>query len=235
MSANPQGLFITGTDTGIGKTRIAAGLLTALQRRGLTTAAMKPVASGCFAGADGLRNEDALTLMEHATQAVPYRDVNPYALAEPIAPHLAAADAGIEIDIPRLTDIYQRLAACVDCVVVEGVGGWLVPLGRRTTVADLAGALGLSVVLVVGIRLGCLNHALLTADAIGATDLRLAGWVANLVEPDCPRVADNIEALRQRLRAPLLGTVPFREILDAREVAACLEPDALIWRVASSK
>lgn len=219
------GWFVTGTDTGIGKTRVAAGLLTALRQRGMTTGAMKPVASGCTAGPDGLRNDDALLLMAHATVSLAYDEVNPYALAEPIAPHLAAGDAGTEIDIPRLRVAYRRLAARTDCVVVEGVGGWRVPLGATTEVADLACALELPVILVVGIRLGCLNHALLSAAAIGT---RLGGWVANRVDPECARAEDNIESLRARINAPLIGAVPFSNTLDAAEVAAHLDLDTLM-------
>ena len=202
------GLFVTGTDTGVGKSLVAVGLMERLRAAGLSVAGFKPVAAGCDRTGDGLRNEDALALQTAGSLPLPYQTVNPYAFEPPIAPHIAAAEAGVEVTVERLVERYAELRGQADTVVVEGAGGWLVPLNERETLADLAVALELPVVLVVAIRLGCLNHALLTAEAIRARGLPLHGWVANRVEGETPRHRENIEALAARLGAPLLGTVP---------------------------
>lgn len=222
-----QGYFITGTDTDVGKTRIACALLAAFNTRGLTTAAFKPVASGCKQTPDGLRNDDALLLQQHASVRASYDEVNPYAFAPAMAPHLAAPQAGIEIDFARLCAAYQQLAARADIVIVEGAGGWLVPLGPQTTVADLAQTLGLPVILVVGMRLGCLNHALLTAEAIRQRGVPLAGWVANSIDPNMAAVQDNITALSERLSAPLLGHVPWSPDATSDDAARWLSAERL--------
>jgi dethiobiotin synthetase len=205
-----KGLFITGTDTGVGKTLVAAALLAGLRHRGVRTAAMKPVASGCRRTAAGLRNEDAELLLRTATVGLDYDDVNPYAFAPAIAPHVAAAETGVEIDVQRILHHFHRLRRGAETTVVEGVGGWLVPLNGGQTLADLALAMGLPVVLVVGVRLGCLSHALLSAESIERHGLALAGWVANCVEPRMPAVEQNIASLRERLGVPLLGTIPWQ-------------------------
>jgi dethiobiotin synthetase len=228
MTSPPPGYFITGTDTGVGKTMVTLGLMRCLQDRGRRVVAMKPVASGCQHTAQGLRNADALLLQRQASLPLAYSQVNPYAFEPAIAPHLAAAEAGRRIEFSTIRTIYRHLAAQADQVCVEGIGGWLVPLNEAQTVADLAAELGLGIILVVGIRLGCLNHALLTRAAIESTGLQLAGWVANKTSPDCERAAENINALRSRLVAPLLGTVPFLPGGSAAGVAACLDPDAKI-------
>lgn len=198
--------FVTGTDTEVGKTVVAAGLLRALAMAGLRTVAMKPVASGCRVAAGGLRNDDALALMAAATEPLAYQDANPYAFEPPIAPHLAAARVGVAIDLGHIHDVYRRLPAA-DAVVVEGAGGWRVPLDGRRTMADIPRRLELAVVLVVGLRLGCINHALLTAEAIAGDGLRLAGWVANEIEP--AGAGDAVATLGQWLDAPCLGRVPW--------------------------
>jgi len=216
------GYFITGTDTGVGKTVITLGLMQWLQDRGHRVAGMKPVASGCERGEHGLRNADALLLQQQATVMLPYEQVNPYAFEPAIAPHLAAAGAGIGIEADTIVAGCRALQGAADRVCVEGVGGWLVPLNERETVADLAVRLGLEVVLVVGIRLGCLNHALLTARAIESTGLTLAGWVANRLPPPADFAQENIAALEARLTAPLLGIVPPLAEIDAHRVAACI-------------
>jgi dethiobiotin synthetase len=226
MASFPAGYFITGTDTGVGKTLVTLGLMRHLQGRGRRVLAMKPVASGCRRTAQGLHNDDALLLQRQGSQPLAYHEVNPYAFEPAIAPHLAAAGAGVRIELDALRTGYDRLAAQADQVCVEGVGGWLVPLNEAQTVADLATVLGLGVILVVEIRLGCLNHALLTQAAIAAAGLHLAGWVANQPSPGCERAGDIIGALRSRLAAPLLGTVPFLPGSSAADVAACLEADA---------
>lgn len=203
-----RGVFVTGTDTEIGKTVVARLLVEALVRNGERVAAMKPVAAGCETTAAGLRNDDALALMAAANVAADYELVNPYALAPPMSPHLAAAGAGVTIDPERIGDCYRGLAAASDWVVVEGVGGWHVPLAADLDVADLAAGLDLPVVLVVGMRLGCLNHALLTCEAIHAAGARLVGWVANCTGPDDFALEACIETLQRRIGAPLLGVVP---------------------------
>ena len=179
----PAGYFITGTDTGIGKTVVTLGLMRWLQDRGRRVAAMKPVASGCERTPQGLRNEDALQLQQQASMPLDYDVVNPYAFEPPIAPHIAASQAGVQIELDIIRQGVRLLAEHADLVCVEGVGGWLVPLNGEESVADLAVSLGLGVVLVVGMRLGCLNHALLTAQAIQASGASLAGWVANCLPP----------------------------------------------------
>jgi dethiobiotin synthetase len=206
-----HGFFITGTDTGVGKTHVSVTLLQALADQGLSTAAMKPVASGCHATAQGLRNDDALQLQQAATVQLPYQQVNPYALPTAIAPHLAAQAAGIHIDLKILVEQFNTLAAQAEVIIVEGVGGWLVPLNDQHTTADLARYLGLPLILVVGIRLGCINHALLTVSALrqDKNNPPLLGWVANLIDPDMSAIDANIATLQQHIKAPLLGTLPY--------------------------
>lgn len=204
-----RGYFITGTDTGVGKTYFSLGLMEALKSAGHVVVGMKPVASGCEQGADGPVNEDALQLQAHASFAVPYAQVNPYAFRPAVAPHLAARAEGVTIRCDTIADVLEQLTATADRVIVEGIGGWMVPINETETMADLAARLNLPVVMVVGIRLGCLNHALLTAAAIQASGCRFAGWVANHIEPDCELREENVDALRQRLAAPCLGELEF--------------------------
>ncbi|HET9463385.1 MAG TPA: dethiobiotin synthase [Thiobacillus sp.] len=201
-----RGLFVTGTDTGVGKTRVAVALIHALRTRGLRVAAMKPVAAG---HALGELNEDVAALLQAANVAADLGDVNPYAFAEPVAPHIAAQRAGVRIELDVIAAAYSRLAAAADVVVVEGAGGWRVPLNERDDMADLAQRIGQPVVLVVGMRLGCLNHALLTAESIANRQLPWAGWVANHVDPAMACQAENVAALRARLPAPCLGVQDF--------------------------
>jgi dethiobiotin synthetase len=214
-----KGYFITGTDTEVGKTRVSVALLHRLQQQGLRAAGMKPVAAGCEETAAGLRNDDALALQAASSVALPYETLNPYALAPPIAPHLAARDAGVVIEIDRILAAYRTIAAQVDSVVVEGAGGWRVPLNDDQDMSDLAVALGLPVVLVVDIRLGCINHALLSAQAIATSGLTLAGWVANHVHGDYARSADNIASIEARIGTPLLGVIPYHGDITTGQVA----------------
>ena len=207
MSA--RGVFITGTDTGVGKTAIAAGLVRGLVAHGLRVAVMKPVASGSDFTPEGLRNADALKLIEVANVTAPYETVNPYCFEPPVAPHLAAKQAGIRMDTALVRDRFDSLAAAADCVVIEGVGGWLAPLNDTQTVADLVRALGIPVVMVVGLRLGCLNHALLTQESIESRGMRLAGWVGNGIDPAMACRAENLATLERRLGQPPLAVVPF--------------------------
>ena len=218
-----RGYFITGTDTGIGKTVVTLCLMRWLQGRGLRVAAMKPVASGCERTLDGLRNEDALKLQQQASMPLDYEAVNPYAFEPPIAPHIAARQAGEKIRIDIIRRGMQQLAGDADIVCVEGVGGWLVPLNGRETVADLAISLGLGVVMVVGMRLGCLNHALLSARAIEASGAPLAGWVANCMPPAADYLEDNISTLKSMICAPLLGVVPALRAPAASQVAVTFD------------
>lgn len=206
-----RGFFVTGTDTGVGKTCVSVGLIRALQAQGHVVVGMKPVASGCVESASGLVNEDALELQSCASFSMPYRKVNPYAFEPPVAPHLAAQAEDVRIEIPVITETCRELSSEADRVVVEGVGGWLVPVNEYQTMADVAIALGLPVVLVVAIRLGCLNHALLTASAIMKSGLRFEGWVANRMDPDCEQQDENVAALRERLPAPLLADLDYAE------------------------
>ena len=215
--------FVTGTDTEIGKTTIAAGLLHAARLAGLSTAAAKPVASGCVQTADGLRNDDALALLSECTLALRYEEVNPLAFEPAIAPHLAAQEAGVRLNVAALQGPVQAvLDKRADFTVVEGAGGWRVPLAEGQALSDLAIALQLPVILVVGVRLGCINHALLTAEAILRDGLPLAGWVANLVEPQTSRLEDNLATLAERLPAPCLGYVPRLAEVTPSAVSACL-------------
>lgn len=201
-------LMVTGTDTGIGKTHATVALLHALQASGLRAVGMKPVASGCESTASGWRNSDALALQAASLPRPGYDDVNPYALPVPTAPQLAARDAGISIDRDVLLAAHARLAATADVVVVEGAGGWAAPLAEGLEHHQLAQALGAGVVLVVGLRLGCLSHARLSARAIVADGCRLLGWIGNRVDPDFDRVDDYLVLLGDALPAPCLGVLP---------------------------
>ncbi|MFT3897802.1 MAG: dethiobiotin synthase [Thermomonas sp.] len=203
-----RGFYVTGTDTGIGKTRSSAALLHALRARGLRAVGMKPVASGCERIDGEWKNADALELIEASAPRPAYADCNPFALEHPLAPELAARDANVEIALPPLLAAHARLAASADAVVVEGVGGWAAPLSSSLMQVDLVRALDVPVVLVVGLRLGCLNHALLSARAIAADGCRLAGWIANRIDPAMERIDDNIAMLRERLPAPCWGELP---------------------------
>jgi len=193
-----RGLFVTGTDTGVGKTRVAVALIQALRAQGLRVAAMKPVSAG---SAPGELNEDVVALLQAANVDADIQDVNPYAFAESIAPHIAAALIGVRIDLDVIAAAYSRL--------VEGAGGWRVPLNEHEDMADLARRLGLPVVLVVGLRLGCLNHALLTAESVAHRGLPWAGWVGNHIDPSMSLAAENVAALHTRLPGPCLGVQDF--------------------------
>lgn len=215
-------VFVTGTDTGIGKSVVASTLLAGLNAAGVRAVGMKPVASGCVRGDRGWRSDDAEQLIAHGAGAPDYAQVNPYALPEAVAPHLAARSAGVDIRLEPIVAGFAALCTNADCVVVEGVGGWRVPFSATLMQADLVRALELPVILVVGLRLGCLNHALLTAGAIAADGCRLLGWVGNRIDPAMARVDDNIATLRDRLPAPCLGVLPFAPEPEPRLLAASL-------------
>ncbi|WP_105102841.1 dethiobiotin synthase [Microbulbifer pacificus] len=224
--------FVTGTNTEVGKTYATAALLAAAAARGLTTAAIKPVASGCEQTAEGLRNGDALTLMEAMTQDLDYQQVNPVALEPAIAPHIAAMEAGKRLDASRLVGVCRGvISGKPDLVLVEGAGGWRVPLTPGTFLSDLPKEMELPVILVVGMELGCINHALLTAEAIRRDGLSLAGWIANFVrgpESQMSRADANLMTLKTLLPAPCLGVLPFDESGDYRQGAAHLNLDLLL-------
>jgi len=206
------GFFVAGTDTGVGKTAFSAALLRSFAELGLRTAGMKPVAAGCTDG----RNEDVEALVAASSARVDRSLVCPYLFEPPIAPHIAAGEAGVRIDLAVIERAFTALSDRFDVIVVEGVGGFRVPLNEREDAAGLARRLGLPVILVVGLRLGCLNHALLTRDAIAAEGLKLAGWVANRIDPGMARVEENVAALRERLGAPLIADVPYGAVSALR-------------------
>jgi dethiobiotin synthetase len=206
--------FLIGTDTEVGKTLSACALLHAAAAQGMRTLGMKPVAAG--------GSEDVDALITASSVSAPRECVNPYLLREPLAPHIAARCDGVTIDIARIAQCFRELRGLADFIVVEGVGGFRVPLDESRDSADLAVWLGLPVILVVGLRLGCINHTLLTAEAVHARGLRLAGWVANQVDAKMAYVQENIAALRARVDAPLLGSVPHLATPDAARVAEML-------------
>jgi dethiobiotin synthetase len=209
-------VFVTGTDTDVGKTRISVAIIELLQRQGKRVAAMKPIASGCELTIDGLRNDDALKLSQQANVDLPYQLINPYAFEPAIAPHIAAKQVDTAIELALMKQNFDLIQQQSDAVVVEGAGGWLVPLNQTETIEDLAICLDLPVILVVDIRLGCINHALLTVKAIESTGLKLQGWVANNVGRN-PESIEIVETLTQRIWAPCLGYVPR---LETNESAA---------------
>lgn len=219
------GFYVTGTDTGIGKSVASAALLHALRRRGRRVVGMKPVASGCERGEDGRwRNEDALLLQAASEPRPDYADINPFAFPLPLAPELAGPAAGIELSLEPVLAAHARLAASADTVVVEGVGGWAAPLSATLEQADLVRALRLPVVLVVGLRLGCINHALLSARAIQADGAPLIGWIANDIDPAMDCIDENFAILRERLPAPCWGRLPHWAVPDPAGLAAALQP-----------
>lgn len=213
--------FVTGTDTGVGKTAVSCALLLAASQAGLRTAAVKPVAAGCD---DNGKNEDALALQASMTEALDYEQINPVALPEPIAPHIAANHAGKRLQASRIAGLCRGvMLGGADFILIEGAGGWRVPISSRETMADLARELGVGVILVVGMRLGCINHALLTAEAVRRDGLPLVAWVANQCGPRMACHEENVATLQQLLGAPLLGEVPFIPEWRAEQLAAHLE------------
>ncbi|MGH8258261.1 MAG: dethiobiotin synthase, partial [Steroidobacteraceae bacterium] len=204
------GLFIAGTDTGVGKTLAAVSIVRALTARGLRVAAMKPVAAGAVSTSQGLRNDDAEALAAASNVPAPYELINPFCLPAPVSPHIAAAEAATVIDIAHIARCFESLAARAHYAIVEGAGGWLAPIGERETVADVACALDLPVVLIVGLRLGCLNHALLSARAIAEDGLPLAGWIANHLDPGLERLDENVATLTRLLGRPPLAFIAHR-------------------------
>lgn len=223
ISPSPRAWFVTGTDTEIGKTFSTCALIHAARSRGLRALGMKPVAAGVEPVGDVIANEDALRLQAAGSSDPGLALINPYCLDSPIAPHIAAAEQGVTISPGRILECFDALRAQADCVFVEGVGGFRVPLGEDYDTADLAGDFGLPVILIVGLRLGCINHALLTVEAIRARGLVLAGWVANCIAPDMLRREENLAALRSRIDAPLLGVLPHAADGNAASLASLLQ------------
>ncbi|HCV41003.1 dethiobiotin synthase [Pseudomonas vlassakiae] len=223
-----QAYFIAGTDTDVGKTTIAAGLLHAARLQGLSTLGAKPVASGCSMTAKGLRNSDAQALIDESSIKLAYEEVNPFAFEPAIAPHVAAREANVALEVTVLAKAMRHvLEQGADFTLIEGAGGWRVPLSNHANLSDLAIALKLPVILVVGVRLGCINHALLSAEAIARDGLQLAGWVANVIEPRTSRLEENLASLAERLPAPCLGRVPKLKQATADAVAEHLQLDLL--------
>ena len=219
--------FIAGTDTDVGKTLVAAGLLVAAKNQGFTTAALNPLAAGSQKTEAGLRNSDALLLQSVITQPLVYEQINPIALEAAIAPHIAAQQEKRVLSADRIAGFCRGSLNQADFTLVEGAGGWRVPLNPQETLADVAKILRLPVILVVGMRLGCISHALLTAEAIRNDGLQLAGWVANCIDADMPVLHENIHSLAMRIPAPCLGVVPWLDDATPASVAALLDPDAL--------
>lgn len=220
--------FITGTDTDIGKTYVAVALLQAAQSAGFSTLGLKPIAAGCERTTDGLRNSDALALMQAGSVKLSYEEVNAVALPAPCSPHLAASEAGRRITINQLAGYCRgSLSRRVDFALIEGAGGWRVPLNDREMLSALPKALGTPVILVVGMRLGALNAAFLSAEAILKDGLRLVGWVANVIDPDMLKLEENIDTLKRWLPAPCLGVLPWAPEGDALDAASHLDLSAL--------
>lgn len=222
-----RGVFVTGTDTGVGKTLACCALLHALQARGVKVAPMKPIAAGATNVRGEWVNDDTLALLRASGRCSPL-EVTPILLREPMAPHLAAAREGLTLSLDPVLAAFERLARGGDFVLVEGVGGFKVPLADGLDTVEMARALALPVVLVVGMRLGCLNHALLSADAIAASGLPFAGWIANHIDPRMAAPEENVDALRTRLTAPLLGRLPYDRRADARRLASVLDVTTLL-------
>jgi dethiobiotin synthetase len=219
--------FIAGTDTDVGKTLVAAGLLVAAKNHGLTTAALKPLAAGCEKTESGWRNADALLLQSVITRPLMYEQINPIALASAIAPHIAAQQEKRVLSADRIAGFCRGSLNQADFTLVEGAGGWRVPLNPQETLADVAKILRLPVILVVGMRLGCISHALLTAEAIRNDGLQLAGWVANCIDADMPVLQENIHSLAARIPAPCLGVVPWLDNAEPASVANAFDPELL--------
>jgi dethiobiotin synthetase len=230
-----HGLFITGTDTGVGKSLVSAALLHAYAGLGYRVVGMKPVAAGAEQ-IDGIwSNEDVRQLRAASNVAIDEPGwINPYLLRQPVAPHIAADWQGVSIELPRIRDAYLHLAAVAEVVIVEGAGGFKVPLSATRDSADLVMHLGLPLILVVGMRLGCLNHALLTAEAIAARGLKLAGWVANRIDPRMAAIDENLATLRLRLDCPMLAELPYAERPDARAMSALFSPKKLELLISST-
>lgn len=217
--------FVTGTDTGVGKTLVCCSLLHAFAARDIKVAGMKPVAAGCEE--NGI-NEDVKELRKATNILASLGQINPYSFLHPIAPHIAARNSGVQINFERILESFKELTSLADVVIVEGAGGFLVPLNETQDISDLVETLDIPVILVVGMRLGCLNHALLTECAIISRGLKFAGWVANILDQDMSALDENILSLQQRISAPLLGIIQFQSTADPRLIASLINLDLLL-------
>jgi len=215
--------FVAGTDTGVGKTLVSGAMIHALTEKNIRTAGMKPVAAGAYFENNAWQNEDTQILQQLSNIHIPNKLATPFLLKNAIAPHIAANLEKMDISFEHILDCYQEISQKADAVIVEGSGGFCVPLSNTHDSAQLAVQLGLPVVLVVGMRLGCLNHALLTDEAIHARNLKLAGWVANCIDPDMPYRSENISTLSERLQAPLLGVIPFEKAIPPAKAAGYMD------------
>lgn len=229
----PKVYFVAGTDTGVGKSLVSAAILQAAIKQGWSTVGLKPLAAGCEETSEGLRNEDALLLQQFTTLPLTYEQINPVSLRMAVAPHIAAIQEGRRLDVSRLEGFCRAaMLQRADLTLIEGAGGWRVPINARHNLSHLVQALQLPVILVVGIRLGCISHALLTAEAIQADGLQLAGWVANQLEANMPFADENIRAIEQRLDAPCVGIIPFQPDLLPHlcvpRMAICVNLNALL-------
>ena len=216
------GYFITGTDTGVGKTWATLALMKAMQNKGKIVVGMKPVACGCKETRDGLRNDDAVKILKQSSQSLNYKTVNPYAFQHAIAPHIAAGLGGVMIDIEKIADEYDKLINDSDCVLVEGIGGWCVPLGGDIMLSELVNRLDLPVILVVGLRLGCINHALSTVRAMRTDGVNLCGWVSNQLDKDYLFTQETIDTLKKRLACPHIADLAYMKDF---------EPDKMLDRI----
>lgn len=224
-----KAFFVTGTDTDVGKTTISSGLLAKAVQQKLMTAAIKPIASGCTKTAQGLRNSDALTLLENTNLSLTYEEINPIAFLPAIAPHIAAQEQDIDLSVTTLYPYVKHvLLKKADFTLIEGAGGWRVPLNDTEYLSDLVKALALPVILVVGVRLGCVNHAVLTLETIQRDGLIVAGWIANIIDPQMARLDDNLQTLAKLIEVPCLGTIPYLTKLTATHVASYLSLDPLL-------
>lgn len=222
-------VFIAGTDTGIGKTAVSCGLLRLLSGRGYTAIGMKPVATGAYDTAEGPRNDDAIQLLKHSQPVLDYSTVNPFIFSAPASPNIAARHTAAEVTLAAIGTAYADCRRAADLVLVEGIGGWRVPLSETLQTVDLVRHLDLPVILICGLRLGCINHALLSAEAIAADGVRLLGWVANEVDPDYAYTAATIDTLEARMPAPLLGITPWQDPVDPDMIAQGLEVGTRPW------
>jgi len=223
-----RNFYVTGTDTGVGKTEISLAIIRALQERDLKTNAMKPVAAGCIPSEDRLLNDDATRLQLQSSSEYDYSLLNPYAFEPPIAPHIAAAEQGVDIDLGVIETAFKEIKSFSDAVIVEGIGGWCVPVNRYQTTIDMVRLLSIPVIMVVGLRLGCLNHALLTWQSIKASHIKCVAWVANTLDPEQTRLQANYRALTELLPVPCMGIVPHYSVPRTEEIYRLLNIDYLL-------
>tara|TARA_R110002072_G_scaffold21902_6_gene77221 strand:+ start:13840 stop:14529 length:690 start_codon:yes stop_codon:yes gene_type:complete len=223
-----NGIFVTGTDTGVGKTWFTLALMEALKQQGSKTSGMKPVASGGSYIAGKLVNEDARSILYHCSDPASYEHVNPFVFEQPVAPSFAAKQADETVKLDRIVASYKQLASVCDNIVVEGIGGWRVPLSDRIGTVDLVRELELPVVLVVGLRLGCINHALLTAEAIKADGVRLCGWVSNQLEKDYLQKEDTVNLLSEELNCPNIANLDYMLVPDPAKTRVKIDPSFIV-------